>query len=363
MAIISNTNFIDGQWQHDNVTLYKLREREKKLYTLLNMDDFPVPYKQQKIDHTVIDWLMMACYELHLKRETFQLAILYYFQFYTALEESHEYNHRAKAQLVGLACLWLAYKIEELQAVEKIDMDLLADLCNKAYSRADIRKAEKIVFAKIHPFLSAFTVYRWFLLLLMRLCSESTYDNHKISNDSISLYEVISRCMQGWDAVLLERARVCIQCYYPSHCALTMLTLITPSNHATILSLSSLLEYNPEEMKPMHDFMSVVFNTVVYETPKLAPLPPPSPSPPAAIPATMSSSPETRPLSPNTLAAQKEQEQDELYSIQFYSQLLPRQSPCTSICPSPLSSSSSSSSAIPATPTTLLLDTNDVIEE
>jgi cyclin E len=56
----------------------------------------------------LIDWMMEVCCEFHLKRETFHLSVAYLDQYLSQAEPTL----KAKLQLVGLAAMVIATKIE-----------------------------------------------------------------------------------------------------------------------------------------------------------------------------------------------------------------------------------------------------------
>jgi cyclin E len=58
----------------------------------------------------LLDWMMEVSSEFTLKRETYHLAVSYVDRFL----ERHKNVQKNEFQLVGLACLFLASKIEEI---------------------------------------------------------------------------------------------------------------------------------------------------------------------------------------------------------------------------------------------------------
>jgi hypothetical protein len=94
----------------------------------------------------LVDWLQGVCSEVGFRRETFHLAFLY-----VDLYLSKQYQPVCDLQLLGLTCLYISMKIEE---IHHIDVHSFVIFGNK-FSRIQILEKEREILQvlrwKIYP--------------------------------------------------------------------------------------------------------------------------------------------------------------------------------------------------------------------
>jgi hypothetical protein len=99
-----------------------------------------------------MDWMMEVASEFTLKRETYHLSISYVDRF---LEAQNNVG-KAEFQLVGLSCLYIASKVEEIYPPKILDFAKSAD---NGYSHDQIMVMERLVMRKLRWSTITPTVY------------------------------------------------------------------------------------------------------------------------------------------------------------------------------------------------------------
>ena len=95
------------------------------------------PHINQKMRSILVDWLIEVHLKFKLVPETLYLTVNLIDRYLERAEVS-----RAKLQLVGVACLLVASKYEEIYPPELRD---LVYICDRAYTRQDVSDRKKLI--------------------------------------------------------------------------------------------------------------------------------------------------------------------------------------------------------------------------
>ena len=90
----------------------------------------------------VVRWLVNVHHDFSLSSESLFNAI-YYFD-YTLSQVTMK---KSQLQLLGITCLWMASKVEELRPLNILE---LIDLCNMKYTLKDVEDCERMVFKSLN---------------------------------------------------------------------------------------------------------------------------------------------------------------------------------------------------------------------
>lgn len=158
----------------------------------------------------LVDWMMEVCREFEMQRESFYLSISVLDHFLSAVRQVHQ----SKLQLVGVASMLIAAKMEEIYPLKVHELALITD---GAFSTAELRKMEKCVLEKLD----------WDVYFISPLQFTVSYLN-RIPTERCRK-EVLCEIMAYLDLSSLD-CKSC--CFLPSQLASTALHLVLhPSAH------------------------------------------------------------------------------------------------------------------------------------
>jgi len=100
------------------------------------------PSLNEKMRSILLDWLMEVCREFEMQRETFHLTVNIVDRFLSCVSEVH----KNRLQLVGVAALFVASKVEEVYPPKANEFALITD---GAFSIMEIYKMERLVLRKM----------------------------------------------------------------------------------------------------------------------------------------------------------------------------------------------------------------------
>lgn len=145
----------------------------------------------------LVDWLFEVCCQLRLMRETFFLAVSYLDRFLTAQKVP-----RMLLQLVGVSCLWLASKYEE---VSPPPAEVLAEMTDNSYTTKQLCSMEASLLSVLNWQMGAPTPLK-FLDLYVSVLKLKALSSHKLA---LHLLEI--GCLASHPANS-GRARVPLRC-------------------------------------------------------------------------------------------------------------------------------------------------------
>lgn len=116
------TSYVNDMYEH-----FRFKETETSVRPLYMESQ---PHINEKMRSILVDWLIEVHLKFKLVPETLYLAINLIDRYLESAEVS-----RAKLQLVGVACLLVASKYEEIYPPELRD---LVYICDRAYTRQDV---------------------------------------------------------------------------------------------------------------------------------------------------------------------------------------------------------------------------------
>ena len=138
----------------DSTYFHSLLEKELEYmsnpYCLESMQ----PYINSFMRAILFDWMMEVCAEFTLKRETFHLSVSYVDRILSTTQGIK----KDEFQLVGLTCMYIAAKVEEIYPPKTSDWARSAD---NGYSVLQIKQMEKLVLNKLNWKLVPGTVHNW----------------------------------------------------------------------------------------------------------------------------------------------------------------------------------------------------------
>jgi len=109
----------------------------------------------------LVDWMTEVAGEFNLKTQTLFLAVIYL----DCVLESSVKVTRSSLQLVGVTCMLLAAKYEEVYAPLVVDF---VDITDNSYTREEILKTERVVLSALDFSLTRSTIYdflAWYLII------------------------------------------------------------------------------------------------------------------------------------------------------------------------------------------------------
>ncbi|KAM3141112.1 hypothetical protein pb186bvf_006717 [Paramecium bursaria] len=101
----------------------------------------------------LIDWIMEVCKEFTLKRETFHLTVINLDRYLTKVNVS-----KSELQLVGLACLYISCKIEEIYPPKVSDF---SQASNYGFTTQQIMQKELHILQTLKWLINPPTLYLW----------------------------------------------------------------------------------------------------------------------------------------------------------------------------------------------------------
>lgn len=128
------------------------------------------PLINNKMRSVLFDWLIEVCEVYHLHRETYHLAIAYIDQY---LSKTNDFP-KGKFQLLGIAALFVAAKIEEIYPPHLADFAYVTD---ETCTEDDILQMEIQLMNTLNWHINPITSISWLLVYL-----QSEYDLNKSSN-------------------------------------------------------------------------------------------------------------------------------------------------------------------------------------
>jgi len=141
----------------------------------------------------LVDWLTSVAVEFKLQRDTTHTTINYV----DRLLSLHPKLPKDKLQLVGVAALFLASKVEE---IEHLEIKQLVDICDNAYTSDEIFQMERILTMKLTWNLLPVTAFSW-----LKLFFELYTKFNKITPSDIEhVRKEYFRCMQLLDYCVLD---------------------------------------------------------------------------------------------------------------------------------------------------------------
>jgi hypothetical protein len=148
-------NLSDSKWFLSDVDylqsiLSKELEYMSNPYYLQSMQ----PNLSSSMRAILYDWMMEVCSELTLKRETFHLSVNLCDR-YMSLKPNIK---KEEYQLIGLTCMYLAGKLEEIVTPS---LDDWASSADDGYSKAQIVQAEKLVLRTLDFKTAPGTAFNW----------------------------------------------------------------------------------------------------------------------------------------------------------------------------------------------------------
>lgn len=110
---------------------------------------------QPRMRAILLDWLMEVCEVYKLRRETYYLAADYLDRYLTKVKHSVLKNH---LQLIGITCLFIAAKVEEIYPPKIAEFAYVTD---GACSEDDILRQELLILSTLEWRISPVTVVGW----------------------------------------------------------------------------------------------------------------------------------------------------------------------------------------------------------
>lgn len=147
----------------------------------------------------MVDWILQVCSELRLQRETFYKA-MYFVDKYMMIRPRIK---RDDFQLIGVTCLWIALKSEE---VNSIRVKNLLEMTGSLYTETQLKEMERDILIKLSWRLSPPTPLGWMhvIINLWDLCAaRSRYPEIKQLNIMHS-YETYKEIMDRLDTLYLD---------------------------------------------------------------------------------------------------------------------------------------------------------------
>ncbi|XP_063293499.1 G1/S-specific cyclin-E1 [Pelobates fuscus] len=168
------------------------------------------PELDTRMRAVLLDWLMEVC-ELHnLQRETYYLAQEYFDRFMATQENVH----RNRLQLIGISCLFLAAKREEIYPPKLYQFAFITD---RACTRKEIRNMELIILKALCWRLNPLTVISW-LNVYMQLANQSPPEEFLTPKYPWSMYtqitELLDICVLDIDSLQYPRRTLAAAALY-----------------------------------------------------------------------------------------------------------------------------------------------------
>jgi len=120
------------------------------------------PCLNEKMRSILLDWIMEVCREFEMQRETFHLTVNLVDRFLSCVSEVH----KNRLQLVGVAALFVASKVEEVYPPKANEFAVITD---GAFTIQEIYKMERLVLRKMEWDVISVTPCWWTTLLVHRV--------------------------------------------------------------------------------------------------------------------------------------------------------------------------------------------------
>lgn len=213
---------------------------------------------KERMRAVVLDWLAEVCQYLKFHRETYYLAIDYIDRYLTHTENFP----KQQLQLLGITCLFVAAKIEEINPRELSEFAYLTD---ETCSVNEILKAEEVLLQKLNWNLTPITSINWvktYLLLAKEFPQESVTSTEANSDDytHVQIFVQVARLL---DLCTLDISSLN---YTSRMIAATAMCYITSPQLATKVS-----QYSLQDLKECYDWMAAFACTVQEMGPNILP--------------------------------------------------------------------------------------------
>mmetsp|Transcript_13053 Transcript_13053/g.40211 ORF Transcript_13053/g.40211 Transcript_13053/m.40211 type:complete len:318 (+) Transcript_13053:142-1095(+) len=141
----------------------------------------------------LVDWLVEVCEEFKLNQETLHLAVNYLDRFLQV-----QPIRRSQVQLVGVSCLLLAAKFEEMYPP---DVDELVHMTDHTYTRAELIRMESIIINSLHFRLTVATRLPFLQRLHILAPQEDLIEplSHYLADLSLLNYKLL-RCLPSFQS-------------------------------------------------------------------------------------------------------------------------------------------------------------------
>lgn len=138
------------------------------------------PNLQARMRSILIDWLSEVCEVYKLHRETFYLALDFVDRYLSTVTNVPKHD----LQLIGITCLLISSKIEEIYPPKLADFSFVTD---GACDEADILTKELVILKALNWDLTPMTVNGWlcvYMQLYSQLEKENSVDPNKVQQES-----------------------------------------------------------------------------------------------------------------------------------------------------------------------------------
>lgn len=184
------------------------------------------PKISPKMREILIDWLIDVHVKFNMQPETLFLTINYLDRFLELCPVA-----RNRLQLVGITCLLIAAKYEEMMFPEIRDFVYITD---NAYTREEILKMESIIVSHLKFDLTLPTIYRF---LNRYLKADHGKECHKVCAEYLA-----ERCLQNYDILHFIPSVIAASCVYLSNILMKNSQFWTPC-------LAKYTSYNAKDLE------------------------------------------------------------------------------------------------------------------
>ncbi|CAG9311474.1 unnamed protein product [Blepharisma stoltei] len=155
-VLIENPNLVPYTlWKPQSIGyMYDMLEKETIYLPNAGCFESLQAYVTPVMRAVLFDWMMEVSHEFMLKRETFYMALSYVDRILSKLKNIK----KEEFQLLGVACLNIAAKIEEIYPPKLSDW---VSSCNSGYSSKAIKMTEKFVLQQLTWLTYPATSYNW----------------------------------------------------------------------------------------------------------------------------------------------------------------------------------------------------------
>lgn len=276
--LISSLSSIVAKDNSDIRVMYAWMLEREKLYQPAGDTIRKIKQLDASMRAILLDWMMEVSQEFALGRETMHLACNYVDRILTlcANKESEQNSHsklnkgfinRKNLQLLGVTCLFIASKLEEIYPPNVVDF---ASTTDDAYTTQEIDAMERIVLQELKWFLQAQTPFSWLKLFCKLVSREIHHTQYKKNPKAcvVAMRQVLSvdfctRVMEIVDMAMMDT--VFLQ-FYPSALAASAMLHVLPQASATVEAVSP---YSVKQLEPI-TFLLKRFS----EVPSCGPRPP-----------------------------------------------------------------------------------------
>jgi len=205
----------------------------------------------------LLDWVMEVSQEFALGRETMHLACNYVDRVLTLCARNSgggralhkEFINRKNLQLLGVTCLSIASKLEEIYPPNVVDF---ASTTDDAYTTVEIDQMERIVLQELEWFLQPQTPFSW-LKLFVKLVSREIHGAHShkdVAQSELKMRQVLSvnfftRVMEIVDMAMLD---ITFLQFYPSALAASAMLHVRSELSSQLEAVSP---YSVKQLEPI----------------------------------------------------------------------------------------------------------------